>query len=101
MAELWISKINDACHRLRQNADTLDRIARSLDEVGLVKVADKIIGVADRIAELQEIIRAASADELNDSVRYAEQQTAGLLTLALQGKIGGDAPLTAGQGGQS
>lgn len=87
MSENWISRVHDACNEIDRNARALAHWADALDTVGLERPANSIGAIADELIRAQKAIKDACGDELSDSLRNAQEGTAGLLKLAMAGAL--------------
>jgi hypothetical protein len=83
----WIGEVHDACGGINCSARELESLARALDRIGLRDLATEIGHIADALRHHETAIKAACNAELTDSLNNAQQQTAGLLTLALHGVL--------------
>lgn len=86
-AEPWITEVHNECAVIDGAARHLMHLAVCCRSLGLSKLADDLGSVADDMRQSEKAIRKACSRELNDSLRNAEEGTAGLLKLALHGAL--------------
>lgn len=83
----WLGKLHQASELLFAERLHMEQLARAFRQVYQSEMASEISLTAQRLGEIEELVRTATGETLNEQIQFAGQSSAQLVKAALAGVL--------------